>query len=804
LDTDTIVVQDEYGIPHIYAESLDDMNTVLGYLHARDRLFQMTWNKYITSGRLCEILGGSYADTDRYFRTIGLVRSAQKSLDYYEAHEDDQLFAGILSNVDQYNLGVNTYIDNMNSATTPIEFKILGITPEHFTRLDFFTIVHLQAWEMSGDINDIRYQYQRSTFNNDTLFDDLYQKYYPYNVPVVSEQLNLSISDYPGVPGSYPSIIHPTSYENNKESDLIPRTKLESLISIEDNIVKPWGETEYAGSNNWAVSGSKTLTGKPILCFDPHLAFQTPSFWYEVHATISELGDVTGTSIVGVPGIISGHNEHTAWGGTNGGIDVLDIFVEQLNPSNPNQYLYNGEYHDFEVIDETIHTKEGVDIPFEVKVSVHGSLIDSITPVYDQDPETAPNLAMKWVGNDVIFTPIAHRLFLEMENLQDFYDACYWFDTPSQNILYADDQGNIAISTCGRIPIRSGYDSNYPVQALNDNIGWVGYIPYAYLPRSVNPSQGYLQSANQLQVDPEKYPYDLGGYSRFAMGYRGRRIDSLLSQSSSITVDDMKRYQADTLDLAAQNIVPHVVDAWKNQGDGNATINEVVSWFENWDYSMDIDERAPTIWWFMEYWIKYEICDEIRGIDPSLSMPMTPVVEEIIRANNLYYIDDHTTPDNIENLDDILIRALYDTVEEISSIPEFGKDTSNWVYGNGQVAYYDHIAGMSTVGDTPSNGGSNSINVAWDMPSYGGASCRQVVDLNNIQESFSIHAPGQSGNPSSPHYDDLYRIQYSYDEASGQYGYHPMYFYPSLSDFQAADINGSMIEAIITFTSGGN
>jgi penicillin amidase len=351
---------------------------------------------------------------------------------------------------------------------------------------------------------------------------------------------------------------------------------------------------------------------------------------------------------------------------------------------------------------------------------------------------------------------------------------------------------------CGRYPVRAGYDGSLPVQALDDSVGWVGYIPYAYIPRSVNPSQGYIQSANQLSIDMSSYGFELLG--PFADGYRGRRIDYLLDNDDSVTVGDMKRFHADSVEVRAQEIVPYVVDAWNDaveaEVEDNDTIDEIVGWLDNWDYSMEIDERAPTVWMFLKDALHYETFDELRDLGVPLSR--TPVLEQFIKENNAYYFDDHSTG-SFETRDEILVKAIYRAVDAIAADEDFGRDMSNWAYGNKHIVWYDHLADLTTVGGVPHRG-QNTLNNAGGWRSTHGPSWRLVADMSNIEMSYGVYAPGQSGNIASPHFDDLFNLQYTYDENSRQYGYHILYFYATADAFRNADTEGSMIEATITFT----
>jgi penicillin amidase len=795
LEANVEVLQDQYGVPHIYADSKEDAFMALGYLHARNRLFQMVMQNYLAAGRISEIVGGYANSSDKFYRTIGLARAAERTLAWYEAHMNDPLVKYAMDTIDAEVAGVNAFISSMTSATTPIEFKLLGFTPEPWRRLDIFIWANMMTWGLSGGINDLYWQWLKTTTANDTLFNDLIPDVMPYTVPIISEQYNLSYAEYPDGTGGFPGTPSPALVQSGavlKEA-YIPEETAEALLKVMDQVIRPFGDMELVGSNNWVAHGNKTSTGLPILCNDPHLDYQTPGIWYEAHLVVPGEINVMGVTLAGLPGVILGHTEHMAWGFTNVGADVLDIFVEQLNPTNPNQYMYNDAYRDFEIVDETIHTKEGNDIPFNVSVSVHGPCIDSVTNVYDSNGESGRNLAMNWTGNDIVHNMIAIGLLNQANTLQEYFDALFYWDNPAQNIIYADDEGNIALTVCGRFPVRSGYRGDVPVTALNDSVGMVSNIPYAYIPRAVNPSQGYIQSANQLSIDPTTYGFDLVG--PFDDGYRGRRIDYLLDNDDSITIDDMKRFQADALEVRAQEIVPYVVAAWDNVDDDNATVAEVVGWLDDWNYYMETDEEAPTVWMFLLDALHYEVFDELREL--GLPLSRTPVLEKLIRENNEYYLDDHTTSE-VETCDEILMRALYRSLDAIVADESFGSDMSNWQYGNKHKVYFDHLAGLTTIGGDPQRG-QNTLMNAGGWRNTHGPSWRLVADLSNIDMSYGIAPPGQSGNPFSNHFEDLYKIWQTYDSDTHQYGYKILYFYATAEAFRNADTDGSMIEAEITF-----
>lgn len=795
LTAEVEVIIDHLGVPHIYAESTYDAIMALGYMHAKDRLFQVVMQNAFAAGRVSEIVGGYAATSDMFYRSIGLARSAQETLQWYEANAgSDPAVAQALDGVNALVDGVNVFISSLTSVTMPMEFKILGYTPEPWKPLDCFINAKMLAWGLAGGIYDFERQWIRTTLDNDSMYNELFPGVMPNTIPIIQEQYNLSLAQYPLAPGKLPLSATPAQQDIRlAEMADIPQDKLESLFNMMNEVIKPFGDLEFVGSNNWAINGSKSDTGMPILAGDPHLGHQAPSVWYEAHLVVEGELDVTGTTFPGLPGVLIGHNDHIAYSFTNVGADVNDIFVEQLNPANPNQYMYNGAYRNFTIHQEDIYTKEGDVIPFTVKESVHGPCIDSVRNTYELDVETHPNLAMNWTISGVTHAIVAITELMKADNVNEAIEAMYWWDTAAQNCVVADDSGNIAMLVVGRFPIRAGYTGEYPVTALNNSVGMVSWIPYAHNPREINPSRGFVQSANQRTIAPSDYAYDILGPQ--APGYRGRRIFHLLDTMNSISVDDMKRIQADVVEVRAEVIIPYIVDAWDAAGDGNTTIASAVNLLRDWQYDMEPDLEAPTVWMYLLESLHNEIFDEIRSIDSSLRLSFDPVMEDIIVRNNAYYLDDHTTVP-IETRDEILVRALISAIDELTS--EWA-DEPNWKYGNRHVILIEHLAGFTTIGDEAPLRGQLTINVAGGWRPSSGPSTRLIADLGNIEMSYMAYPGGQSGNIFSPHFNDIFEIWYSFDEVTEQHGYHRLYFYSTADAFRADDTDGTLIERTITF-----
>jgi penicillin amidase len=795
------VIIDEWGIPHIYADTVEDAFIALGYMHARDRLFQVVMQTYLAAGRISEVVGSIGVDSDKYQRTIGLAKSAEETYQWYvdnAATNPDVNFT--LRCVHAHLEGMNAFIDSMTSENTPIEFKILGFTPQHFTPVDSFTWAKYMTWGLSGGVRDLRNEFIRSTLGNDSLYSDIFPEVYPNTIPVIHEQYNLSLSKYSDAPGGYPAMIVPPSPDMALEDEplgLISTDKLDKLLETISGAIDLLGDMAIVGSNSWAVNGSKTATGEAMLANDPHLTLQAPSLWYEVHIVVLDEEDalnVQGGSLPGTPGILIGHTEHISWGMTNVGADVLDIFVEQLDPANSSRYMYNGAYREFEVRDEPIRVKGGGVVEFNVSWSVHGPCIDSVMSTYDLDEEvTCPNLAMNWTGLSITHEILTLGILNRANNLTDYYDAMYWWDSPPHNFIYADDAGNIAITVAGRFPIRQGYSGNFPITALNDSVGMISNVPYAYNPRSVNPSSCFLQSANQKSIDPASYPYTILGAQ--SPDYRGERIYTVLDASTSITVEDMMRLQADVLDLTAEKMLPFVLDAWDAEGDGNSTIQGIVNLLEPWDYEMETDIAAPTIWTFLLDEMRYEVFDEVRSANISASVVAVPVLEWVLTEPINYYIDDHTTGGILEDVNVIMIRALHRTAADLYTISD---DPSDWAYGLLHTIRIDHLAGLTYIGGGPHRGSGYTVNVGGGWVVQHGPSRRMVVSYTPTPEYYTVYPGGQSQVMFSQHWDDLFDLWYTYDPVTQHYGYTLEYNYPTADAFASAD-DGTMIEGTIVF-----
>jgi penicillin amidase len=760
----TVTVQiDEFGIPHIHATTDLDLYFVLGYLHAMNRLFEMDIFRHAASGRLSEIFGESYVNADEYFRILGFNRHAEKGLAYIEANQT--YFYALLQS---YANGVNKYIDALSPITMPLEYKLLSITPERWTPYDTIVFKYLQAWDLSGDLSDLD-----TTLLQEKLPADVYAELYP----------NFTL----GEPFQEPIIQEFTALGGQQDSALV--NTINALKSLEENRLHLFGSVEEGiGSNNWAVNGSKSATGTPLLAGDPHLDYQQPSLWYEVHMVSDEGYNATGVTFPATPVILIGHNDHIAWSLTNVGGDAhVDFYEETLNGTH---YYYNGTWRPLQIYQEEIMVNGGSTVAFTVRETIHGPLItdhDLVVNVTEQGYPTV-NISMKWTsthvnpGDDYSNELQALYLMNKANNFTAFNAGLRYFGA-MQNVVYADDSGMIAMTVTGPFPIRKLGEMGAPDGNLKGNtvqngtgIGeeWAGFIPFEELPREVNPSRCWVSSNNQPSINGS-YSYYIGE-NTFDAGYRARRINDLLEASNSLTLEDMKAFQGDNYALAANQFLPILLDVWTYSinVEGKTydltvvnAMNELLTWNQSYMYNKTY--IAPTIFsrWLQTF--QRNTWDEFSSWGVAgLMMPPITILENLTKFQpNSKWFDDNTTTPTVEGRNYTMLESLNETVAILQA--SYGA-MANWVWGNHHQIYVEHLTGMAALSSPriPIDGGEYILNNQWQT---GGPSWRMVIDLGNASmsdHSEVVYPGGQSGNPVSSHYLDLFYLYINYE-------YHPVY-----------------------------
>ena len=727
------VVRDPLGIPHIYADNADDLFFAEGYVQAQDRLWQMEYNRHIGHGTLSELFGDATIKEDRFLRTIGLGRAAEA--DVAAMSDSDKRPLQAFSN--GVNAFIDTHLDNL-----PIEFTILGVKPAHWQPVDTVAWGKVMAYDLGGN------------YDAELLRASLIQK---FGAAKAKELL-------PPYPASGPFTI-PTQAKNYQSQ--IANDKLQNAdISIGTPDLQALAEINASlnllgdgvGSNDWVVDGTKSTTGKPILANDPHLGIQMPSIWYEMglHCTPKNDAcpyDVAGFTFPGVPGIIIGHNDQIAWGVTNVGPDVQDLYIEKVNPQNPNQYEYQGKWENMQVVDEPIKVGDVVSETLHVQITQHGPVM---TPVLTGVTQT---LALQWTAlrdRSRLFESVL--MIDRAQNWDDFRSALKLWDVPSQNFVYADIDGNIGYQMPGNVPIRpQGDDGSVPVAGWTGDNEWQGYIPFDQLPYVYNPPTHFVATANN-EVVPPSYKYLIT--VDWAAPYRKQRIDDLLQAKAKLSLDDMKAIQGDVYSIPLAQLQKYVValqpDGFLQQG----AMDQVKSW----DGRLTTDNIGGTILEATYQQLLKNLFADAMG--PDIFKTYSGANDYHRQAILALLADPTNAWWGKDGRDAMLKKSFAAGVDWLGS--QFGDAPGDWRWGRLHTATFDHPLGsvqpldrLFNAGPVEAPGGVNTIFATsfevvdnrYDVSTV--SSMRMLVDLSNLSNSLQINTTGQSGQPLNKHYSDM-------------------------------------------------
>lgn len=743
LQNEVQVYRDEYGIPHIYAENEHDLFVAQGYVHAQDRFWQMEFWRHTGMGRISEITGPPGLEFDRFIRTVGWNRLAANNLAYYEAESPETMAV-----LNAYSEGVNAYIAE-NGDNFSLNRTILGAVNEPW-EIEPWQPIHTIAWglamahDLGGNYAD---ELDRANLiatigeaSTDTLLPG-----YPYaNRPVIVPSSSLNLEDFEANRGSSAQTI---DWQN-------VNTTLVGAIPVGGFAL---GSGSGIGSNNWVVSGDHTATGLPLLANDMHLSIQMPSIWYEVglHAPG---WDVTGFSFAGVPGVISGHNDQIAWGFTNVGPDVQDLYIEKINPANPLQYEFMDEWRDVEVIEEIIKVNGAEDERLEVHLTHHGPIVSDVV-----DSDKKDVLALRWTAAETTRVFQAVIGLNQAQNYEDFKDALQYWDVPSQNVVYADVAGNIAYQAPGRVPIRKNGNGLVPVPGWTGEYEWEGWIPYDEMPALFNPEWGYIVTANHAVVD-EDYPYLIN--VDWAAGDRAQRITEMMETAVSrgdVTLADLATIHFDSKSLLAETYVP----LFSGLASDDPTIQAAIERLRGWDLQERRDSVPAALFEIFYMHLVREVLTDDVG--PELVTDAHSVIFFHALANepDARWWDNQNTAQR-ETQEDILLQALTQTIAWFAE--NVGGDMNEWTWGTIHTATFDSdplgnsdiglIEAIVNRGPFPVDGGSRIVNAAgwrWSKPAEvrSIASMRSLIDLSDFDRSQAVNPTGQSGHPYHPHYDDM-------------------------------------------------
>ncbi|MFC2089296.1 penicillin acylase family protein [Bacteroidota bacterium] len=719
------VIRDSLGIPHIYAQNEEDLYRVVGYVTAQDRMWQMDLMRRATMGRLAEIFGEDFIAADQLTLALDFVNKSERII----ASSDPE----VITALEAFSDGVNQFIEQ-NKNHLSFEFKLLGYKPETWTPVHSINVINYMAWHSSGsswatdlDINKLA----------SVLEDSLFRELYPFDYGDNSKKIH---PDYMKV--------HPQLVEN-------------TLLEKTQKQIGGMGLKAFEASNNWAVSGDRSETGKPLMANDTHLELFSPGYWYQMHQVVEGKLNVTGVILPGIPFIAAGHNEDISWGITYAIADNLDFYQETLNPLDSNQYKLDGTWKKLVLKEETIPVK-GLNEPVKRlnRFTHRGPVVSEFKGVEDKA------ITIRWVGMDDSYEMTGLYLLNKASNWEEYREALSKIKALSLNLIYADRHGNIGMQLIGAIPIREGV----PVMMFPGDTSlhdWTAddIIPFENLPYTYNPESGIVASANNKQVSDD-YPYYIGTY--YSLPNRFDRINELLNDSrGKHSVESFKRIQTDQVSVFARRLTPVFIEAVDGKTDSIFT--EALDQLKKWDYRMDKDLPAAAIYehLFNEL-IPVIYKDELGPRNYNLFLNNSIFANyhlyKLAESRTSLWCDDITTADVRETFSNNIEKAFFKAVDSLSAM--LGPIVEDWKWGDMHTLTYMHPMGEVNLVRKLFNpnlgpyriGGSAHTVAPFSYPlgrnykSGHGASQRHVYSTAAWDASKSVLPIGNCAIPSSPFY----------------------------------------------------
>ena len=727
------VYLDERLVPHVYAEKENDAYFVQGYLHAKFRLWQMEFQTYAASGRLSEIMGATSGGTnflriDKMFRRLGMVYAAERTL---QEIESDTLTKG---ECDAYTAGINSYISTLKEEDYPLEYKLLDYKPEAWTNLKTALFLKYMSYDLAGFEEDFERTNARSVFTKAD-FEALYPYGQQLMEPIIPRgAIFYDIEDRMPVPAQADSLYF--TYKPGPAPAVVDT----GVNAKRDSTLKPDNSN---GSNNWALSGSKTQSGRPILCNDPHLGLNLPALWYEMQISTPRF-NAYGVSFPGAPAIIIGFNDSCAFGFTNAERDVRDYYEVKFKDTSMQEYWYNGGWQRTTFRDEVIKIKGAPDKVEHIAMTVWGPVMYDAT--YPDPLKTGKAYACKWKAHEPSNELRTFTLLDGAKGYIDYLDALSTYKCPGQNMLFAAKSGDIAIRQQGEFPAKWRRQGDFVMPGDDSTFAWQRNIDVEENLTFLNPSRGFLSSANQYPYDTT-YPYYLGGSFEL---FRGIIINRYLQTMQQATVGDMEQVQTDNYNVFAELARPLLL-GHLNEQMLNADEKKYVDIFRGWNLRNDAQEKAPTV--FKIWWDSLAVCvygDEMAQSKLPMPWPEKSTLLEGLMKSSYSFADDINTPDQVETIDEMVLRA-YKKVVPVLKKTEL-EDRLAWgVYKDGGVR---HLLKLPSLGRLHLNngGGEGIINAT---KQYHGPSWRMIVELTDQTNAYGVYPGGQQGNPGSRYYDSF-------------------------------------------------
>ena len=717
----TTVFFDEYGVPHIYANSQKDAMTTLGYVHAQDRLWQMELMRRIARGRLSEIFGNPALKTDKFFAGIGIDDNSAKAV--AQLNKNSQTY--ILANA--YVDGINQYMD---VGTTPVEFSLLGIKKEKFTLKDVYNIFGFMSFSFA------------MAQKTDPLLTDIRDRFgmeYLKDFGIQGELGTKQLKSYNGDYKGYAEIAK--SVAGLLETSPVPA---------------------FIGSNSWVIGSAKTKNSQVILANDPHIMYSQPGTWYEAHLVCPDY-EIYGYYIAGTPFPLLGHNRNYAYGLTMFENDDVDFFQEIDNPNNPKQYKTADGYKNYIYQQKIIKVKDSADVKLNVKTSQHGPIITGLLDGLKSDKA----VAMSWIYTqqksqilDAVYE-LSHA-----KNLESFHKNIELIKAPGLNIMYGDAKGNIAWITSGKLyKVDKSVNTNLILSGANGIDDQKEWIPFSKNPAAINPPWNYVYTSNNQPEAIDGYLYP--GY--YLPNDRAMRIDGLLSPKNNWTKEDVSKMIVDNTSATAETIVANMTKT-VNASNFSGNEKKALAVLREWKATHNLEDIAPTIY---NKWIYFYLRDTFEdefGDDNFKLLLGTHIVKQVIEAQSQnvasVWWDNINTKGKKETQSEILTQSFKEAIASLEK--QLGNDINQWQWKKVHQLEFQHPIGkvkllskFFNVGTFPIAGTNEVIDN--QMFTYsddaviqvkGGPSTRRIIDFSDIENSWSVLPTGQSGNPMSKHYDD--------------------------------------------------
>jgi penicillin amidase len=715
LKADVKVIRDERGVPHIYASNAHDLYFITGYVTAQERLWQMDMVRHATQGRLSELFKRDMTSTDYFLRALGMSKKSQMILE----KEDPEILAVLQAYAD----GVNAWIAESGKKLPP-EFRILGYKPEPWTMIDITNIIGFIGWDLASS----------------NLSDEINR--YKLGKMLGPEKAAELVADW--------KLVDEVVFPEFEIDEKLMEDALSAIGSMKE--LEKLGIFSLSGSNNWAVSGSRSETGKPILSNDMHLGFNIPGFWMQVHQVIPGELNVTGVIFPGEPFVVAGHNDRIAWGMTNLSVDDIDLFVETVD-STGNNYLYNGEWLPFRDEEEVLKISDDSSVTKVIRYTHHGPVISGMRGIDDV------MLTMCWSGYRYSDEIRGVYLLNRAGTWDEFRTALSHFQSISQNFAYADVDGNIGLQTGGGVPVRKG-TGLLPRRGDTDEYEWKGFVPFELLPSSFNPEEGFVSSANQRTVG-EDYPFFISG--EFSMPYRIMRIRQMASEKEILGIEDFRRMITDNHSAYAAMLTPVILKAAGEMSDADDAESKAIEELRGWNYSMDASLIAPSLFEFIRIELARHIMkDELADLYGSaLGRQHDFYIYKMVHEGPDEWIDNINTPEE-ETMEEVLAMSIRSAVDTLTA--RYGGFGESWQWGRIHSFTLEHPLGSVKILDrllrlnskTYSVGGSyhtvEPYSFRENFVVNHGASERHIFNTANWDKSLTVIPTGTSGIPGSPFY----------------------------------------------------